>query len=65
MPLKKLGINMNMPTWRHSHSLKAYKNHGKEMNPGEQVMLRYNYLMAVYKRLRVTLLEMQKLGTQH
>lgn len=47
MPLKKLGINMNIANLEAFALSQGIQKSWKEMNQAEQVMLRYNYLMAV------------------
>lgn len=47
MPLKQLGINMNIANLEAFALSQGIKKSWKEMSQAEQVMLRYNYLMAV------------------
>lgn len=47
MPLKQLGINMNIANLEAFALSQGIRKSWQEMNQAEQVMLRYNYLMAV------------------
>ncbi|MSS42471.1 hypothetical protein FYJ27_01795 [Anaerosalibacter bizertensis] len=47
MPLKQLGINMNIANLEAFALQQGIRKSWQEMNQAEQVMLRYNYLMAV------------------
>jgi hypothetical protein len=47
MPLKQLGINMNVANLEAFALSQGIRKSWQEMNQAEQVMLRYNYLMAV------------------
>jgi len=47
MPLKQLGINMNITNLEAFALSQGIKKSWKEMSQAEQVMLRYNYLMSV------------------
>lgn len=47
MPLKQLGINMNIANLEAFALSQGIRKSWQEMNQAEQVMLRYNYLMSV------------------